>query len=79
MFNKATLTLAALSFATAGFAMSDADANDDKMLSMEEMKAAYPEINEDQFTLSDANGDGMLTEQELSDAVQAGVLPDLGG
>jgi Ca2+-binding EF-hand superfamily protein len=43
------------------------------------MKAAYPEINEDQFTLADANGDGMLTEQELKDAVEAGVLPDLGG
>ena len=43
------------------------------------MKAAYPEFNEDQFTLADANGDGMLTEQELKDAVEAGVLPDLGG
>ncbi len=79
MFKKTALTLTALSFATASFAMSDADANTDKMPSMEEMKAAYPEVSEDQFTLADANGDGMLTEQELSDAVQAGVLPDLGG
>ena len=43
------------------------------------MQAAYPEINEDQFTLADANGDGALTEQELKDAVEACVLPDLGG
>ena len=76
---KATLTLTALTLVSASFAMSDADANDDKMLSMEEMQAAYPEINEDQFTLADANGDGALTEQELKDAVEAGVLPDLGG
>jgi Ca2+-binding EF-hand superfamily protein len=79
MFTKAALTLTALTLATASFAMSDADANADKMLSMDEMKAAYPEINENQFTLADANGDGMLTEQELKDAVEAGVLPDLGG
>lgn len=79
MLLKATLTLAALSIATVGFAMSDADANADKMLTLEELQAAYPEISEDQFTLADANGDGALTEQELSDAVQAGVLPDLGG
>ena len=79
MFKKAALTLTVLSLATTGFAMSDADANADKVLSMEEMKAAYPEISEDQFALADANSDGVLTEQELSDAVQAGVLPDLGG
>jgi Ca2+-binding EF-hand superfamily protein len=79
MLLKATLTLAALSFATAGFAMSDVDANADKMLSMEEMKAAYPEISEDQFNLADANADGMLTEEELTEAVKAGVLPDISG
>ncbi len=79
MYLKATLTLTALTLATASFAMSDADANADKMLSMDEMKAAYPEINEDQFTLADANGDGLLTEQELKDAIEAGVLPDLDG
>ncbi|WP_439144132.1 hypothetical protein [Planktotalea sp.] len=79
MYLKAALTLTALTLASTSFAMSDADANDDKMLSMDEMKAAYPEINEDQFTLADANGDGALTEQELKDAVEAGVLPDLGG
>jgi len=79
MYLKAAPTLTALSFATASFAMSNADANADKMLSMEEMKAAYPEISEDQFTLANANGDGALTEQELKGAVEAGVLPDLGG
>lgn len=78
MFTKATLTLAALSFATASFAMSDADANGDKLLTMDEMKAAYPEINEDQFTQADADNDGALSEQELSDATQAGILPKLG-
>lgn len=78
MFTKATLTLAALTLATASFAMSDADANGDKMLDMDEAKAAYPEISEDQFTLADADGDGVLSEQELADAAQAGVLPKLG-
>jgi hypothetical protein len=79
MFTKTTLTLAALSFATASFAMSDVDANADKMLSMDEMKVAYPEISEDQFNQADADADGALSEQELSDAVQAGVLPKLDG
>ncbi len=51
MLLKSTLTLAALSFATASFAMSDVD----------------------------ANADGMLTEEELTEAVKAGVLPDISG
>ncbi len=78
MFNKATLTLAAFLFATAGFAMSDADANGDKMLTLDEMKASYPEISEDQFMQADADSDGALSAQELTDATQAGVLPKLG-
>ena len=79
MFTKATLTLAAVTFATASFAMSDADANGDKLLTMDEVKAAYPEVSEDQFMQADADSDGVLSEQELSDATQAGVLPNLGG
>lgn len=79
MLLKATLTLAALTFATASFAMSDADANGDKLLTMDEVKAAYPEISEDQFMQAYADSDGVLSEQELSDATQAGVLPNLGG
>jgi hypothetical protein len=42
MFTKAALTLTALTLATASFAMSDADANADKMLSMDEMKGIRP-------------------------------------
>lgn len=78
MFTRATLTIAVLSLSTAAFAMSDADANGDKMLTLDEMKAAYPEISEDQFMQADADSDGVLSEQELSDATQAGVLPKLG-
>lgn len=79
MYLKTTLTLAALTFASAAFAMSDVDANADKMLSLEEMKAAYPEISEDQFARADVNADGMLSDEELTEAVKAGVLPDISG
>ena len=78
MFTKASLTLAALTISTAAFAMSDADANGDKLLTIDEMKATYPEISEDQFMQADANSDGVINAQELSDATQAGVLPNLG-
>ncbi|MGB7317488.1 MAG: EF-hand domain-containing protein [Planktotalea sp.] len=77
MFTKATLTLAAISLASASFAMSDADANGDKMLTLDEMKSAYPEISEDQFMQADADSDGILSEQELANAVESGVLPQL--
>lgn len=78
MFNKAALTLTALTFATASFAMSDADANGDKLLTIDEVKAAYPEISEDQFSEADIDKDGALSETELADAVAAGVLPKIG-
>lgn len=79
MFKKTALTLTVLSIASTAFAMSDIDTNADDVLSLNELKAAYPEISEDQFARADANDDGVLTQQELADAVQADVLPDLKG
>lgn len=78
MLTRMTLTLIAATLASGSFAMSDADSNDDKRLSMEEVKTAYPEISEDQFNEADTDQDGALSETELADAIAAGVLPKPG-
>lgn len=74
---KTPLTLAALLCATSAFAMSSADANDDTMITISEMKAAHPEVSEDQFNEADANDDGVIDLEELTAAITAGVLPNI--
>ncbi len=55
-------------FATAAMAQEiefeDLDTDGDGMLSMEEVTDVLPEISEDQLTIADANGDGMIDEAE---------------
>lgn len=51
------------------------DANDDGVFSMEELMAAYPDLNEETFTAVDANADGVVDPDELAEAVTAGLLP----
>ena len=50
------------------------DTDGDGVYSMEELKAAYPEITEDVFNEADQNGDGMIDAEELAAAEAAGLL-----
>lgn len=76
MFKKTTAFAATLLvLSNAAFAMSDSDANGDKMITLEELQAAYPEVSEDMFNEADSDQDGVLTTVELADAIAAGVLP----
>jgi hypothetical protein len=76
--NKFVLSLAAM-FAF-GVAQADAqtmvtDTDGDGVYSMEEMKAAFPDLTEDAFTAADTNEDGKLDAAELKAAQEAGTIP----
>lgn len=52
--------------------VSDTDGNG--TYSFEELKAAYPDLNEATFTAVDVNGDGQVDADELQAAREAGTL-----
>lgn len=54
------------------------DADGDGVVSMSEFEAAMPEAEAGTFAQIDADADGALSEQEVADAVEAGVLPQEG-
>ncbi len=45
---------------------SEVDADGDGAISMEEAKAAMPDLNEDAFKAADADGNGTLSEAEFA-------------
>ncbi len=51
------------------------DANEDGLLSLEEVQAVYPEVTAEQFAAADLNGDGALEDAEVTAAQEAGLLP----
>lgn len=55
-----------------------ADTNGDGWLTLDEVQAAWPEISSDRFIGMDSDGDGLLDEEELDAARDAGELPDAG-
>jgi len=75
---KLALAVVAIS-SVAGFqalaetVVTDTDGNG--TYSMEELKAAYPDLTEDVFNAVDANADGAVDADELKAAVEAGTLP----
>lgn len=62
---------------TAAFAqsMAELDADGDGAASMAEVQALFPDVTEEAFTAADTDGDGMLNEEELTAAQDAGVIP----
>ncbi|MFQ1700687.1 hypothetical protein ACJ5NV_08830 [Loktanella agnita] len=51
------------------------DVNGDGMYSFPELQAAMPEMTEDDFTILDSSGDGLLDAEEISVGVENGMLP----
>lgn len=70
----ATTALCVPAFAM-GQSATQADANEDGVLSLAEVQAVYPDMTEDQFTTVDLNGDGALEDAEVKAAQEAGLMP----
>jgi hypothetical protein len=51
------------------------DIDGDGMYSFSEVQAVMPEMTEDDFTVLDSSGDGLLDADEITVAVEAGMLP----
>lgn len=51
------------------------DIDGDGMYSFPEVQAVLPEMTEDDFTILDSSGDGLLDADEITVAVEAGMLP----
>lgn len=72
---KAFVGLTALTFAGLAIAATEIDTDGDGVYSMEELKAAYPDLSEDILSAVDTDTDGSVSEAELLAAIEAGVLP----
>jgi hypothetical protein len=75
---KFLLTLSAISAfavaqAHAETVVADADGNGE--YSMEELKAAFPDLTEEVFTAADTDANGALSADELKAAQDAGNIP----
>jgi len=46
---------------------------------MEEFIAIYPEVTPETYALIDANGDGLIDQDELDAAVEAEIVPPMEG
>ncbi|WP_417475075.1 EF-hand domain-containing protein [Leisingera sp.] len=57
---------------------AEADVDGNGTFSMEELQAAYPELDAETFAAIDANADGEADEEEVQAAVNAGVLAKSG-
>ncbi|MFA8442869.1 hypothetical protein [Yoonia sp.] len=54
---------------------ADIDINGDGMYSYPELQAVMPEMSEDDFSVLDTSGDGLLDADEIAVATEAGMLP----
>ena len=76
--NKLVLALSAVAAlaavqANAQTVVTDTDGNG--TYSIEELTAAYPDMNNAAFMAMDVNGDGAIDADELQAAIEAGTLP----
>lgn len=77
-----TMTIPALlgmAIAAAAWAATDLDANGDGVLTIDEVQAAYPDLDAEAFTAMDVNADGTLDADEVAAARQAGLMPPMDG
>jgi len=63
----------AVTAAQAQTVVTDTDGN--AVFSMEELKAAFPDLTEEAFKAADTNADGALDAAELKAAQDAGNIP----
>jgi len=70
-----TATVFAIFAAGAVSAATEADANGDGLLTIDEVQAVMPEITADAFNAMDLNADGALDQAEIQAAQDAGLMP----
>lgn len=70
-----TVSVLAVLLAGAAWAATDADANGDGVLTIDEVQAAMPAISAETFNAMDLNADGTLDAAEVEAAKQAGLMP----
>lgn len=75
MFTAIATTALCLPAFAMGQSAPQVDANEDGVLSLEEVQAVFPDMTEDQFLTVDLNGDGMLEDAEVKAAQEAGLMP----
>lgn len=54
---------------------ADIDINGDGMYSFPELQAVIPDMTDEDFTVLDTSGDGLLDAGEIAAGTQAGLLP----
>lgn len=54
---------------------ADIDINGDGMYSFPELQAVMPGMTDEDFTILDTSGDGLLDADEIAAGTQAGLLP----
>jgi len=69
------MTAFGLALPTTLMAATEADANGDGVLTIDEEQAVYPEITTEAFTAMDVNADGALDDDEVVAAQGAGMMP----
>ena len=72
----AVLALSAPSWAAS---VSELDGDGDGAVTIDELQVAYPEITAEEFAAMDTNADGVLDDEEISAAQEAGSLPESDG
>lgn len=68
-------TILGLGLAEAVTAATAADTNGDRMLTIDEVQAAMPEVTVEVFNAMDTNADGALDADEVEAAQEAGLMP----
>lgn len=71
----AAAALAATPFMASATTGAEIDANQDGVLTLDEVQAVYPEMGADQFIAMDLDANGALDESEIAAATEAGLLP----
>ena len=56
-------------------AMTEIDANGDGLMTIEEVRAVFPEITAETFSAVDVNGDGALDDAEMVAGQEQGLIP----
>lgn len=73
---KTLIALGFVAFTAPAFAeavdFTTADSDGDGMISMEELKAAMPDVTDEAATAADADGDGSLNADEYTTLANAG-------
>ena len=63
----------------AGEGVTEIDTNGDGLMTIDEIQAAYPDMDAETFSQIDANGDGAVDDAEMVAAQEQGLMPATDG